>query len=100
MKGSAVSRFKPVARIEGQEINFCSLRELCRLVHQEPTVVNMGLESHAEEDTIAGLVHSPSKFVLTFAYPLSAAHRLRGIAANSSTTGTALPFLVRSIVLM
>jgi hypothetical protein len=30
MKGSTVSRVEPVARIEGQEINFCSLRELCR----------------------------------------------------------------------
>jgi len=44
--------------------------------------------------------HSPSRFALTFVYPFSAAHRLRGIAANSSTTGTALPFFVRSIVLM
>jgi len=43
VKGSAVRRVEPVARIEGQEINFCSLRELCRLVHQKPTFVNAGL---------------------------------------------------------
>jgi hypothetical protein len=43
VKGSAVSRVEPVARIEEQEINFGSLRELCRLVHQKPTLVNTGL---------------------------------------------------------
>ena len=43
VKGSAVSRVEPVARIEGQEINFGPLRELCRLVHQKPTLVNTGL---------------------------------------------------------
>ena len=48
MKGGAVRRVEPVARIEGQEVDFRSLRELRRLVHHEPTHVNAGLESHGE----------------------------------------------------
>lgn len=44
----AVAWVEPVARIEGQELNLRSLRELCRLVHKEPTFVNTGLESHAK----------------------------------------------------
>ena len=42
----------------------------------------------------------PSKLACNFEYPFSSAQRLNGIAANSSTTGTALPFLVKSTVLM
>jgi len=48
MKGRTVSRVEPVARIERKEINFCSFRKLCRLIYQEPTLVNTGLESHAK----------------------------------------------------
>lgn len=48
----------------------------------------------------AGAPQIPSKFVLTFVYSCSAAHRLKGMAASSSTTGTARPSFVRSIVLM
>ncbi len=44
----AVAWVEPVARIEGQELNLSSLGELCRLVHEEPTFVNTGLEGHAK----------------------------------------------------
>jgi hypothetical protein len=43
MQGGAVRRVEPVARIY-----LSSLEELRRLVHHEPTLVNAGLESHAE----------------------------------------------------
>ncbi len=46
MKGLAVYGLQPVARIEGQKVNFCSFRELRRLVDDKATVDDMSLESH------------------------------------------------------
>lgn len=46
MEGGAVNRVEPVAWIEGKQIDFGPLGELCRLVYYEPTIVNTGLESH------------------------------------------------------
>ncbi len=42
--------------------------------------------------------YSPNRFVCILTYPCSAAHKSSGTAANSSTTGTAVPFLLRSTV--
>ena len=46
MKGGAVIRVEPVTRIERQEIDLGSFRERRRLVHNEPAILNTGLESH------------------------------------------------------
>jgi hypothetical protein len=48
VKGGTVSGIEPVARIEEQEINFSSFRELRRLVQQKPTCVNAGRQSHVK----------------------------------------------------
>ena len=48
VKGGAVSRIEPVARIEREESHFSALGELRRFIHDEPTIVNAGFESHAE----------------------------------------------------
>jgi hypothetical protein len=48
VEGGTISRLEPVAGIERQEVHFSSLGKLCRLVHQEPTIMNTGLESHVE----------------------------------------------------
>jgi hypothetical protein len=47
MKGGTIIRIEPVTRIERQELNFNSLRELRRLFYHEPAIVNTGLDSHA-----------------------------------------------------
>jgi hypothetical protein len=48
MKCGAVLGGEPVARIEGQEVNFSALRELRGLVHHESAIVNTGLDRHRE----------------------------------------------------
>ena len=40
----------------------------------------------------------PSRLICSFSYPCSRAHRSRGIVASSSTTGTASPVFVRSML--
>ena len=47
MKSGAVLGVEPVVRIEGQEVHLSSFRKHRRLVQNEPTIVNAGLESHA-----------------------------------------------------
>jgi hypothetical protein len=46
-----------------------------------------------------GQVQAPSKLICSFSYPCSRAHRSRGSVASSSTTGTASPVFVRSMLL-
>lgn len=67
MKGGAVSRIEPVARIEGQEGNLSSLRKLRGLVHHEAAIVNAGLESHLWRipQTVALLLFSAITTALT-----------------------------------
>jgi D-galactarate dehydratase / Altronate hydrolase, C terminus len=40
----------------------------------------------------------PSKLICNFSYPCSRAHKSKGIVASSSTTGTASPVFVKSIL--
>jgi hypothetical protein len=40
----------------------------------------------------------PSKLICSFSYPCSRAHKSNGIVASSSTTATANPVLVKSIL--
>jgi hypothetical protein len=40
----------------------------------------------------------PSKLICSFSYPCSRAQRSKGIVASSSTTGTASPVFVRSML--
>jgi len=46
MEEGSVFRTKPVSRIEREEIDLSSFREIRRLVQHQPAVVNAGFESH------------------------------------------------------
>lgn len=46
VQGCAVGGIEPVTGIEGEQIDFCPLGKLRRLVDHESTIVNACLESH------------------------------------------------------
>ena len=65
VEGGAVIRVEPVARIEGQELNLRSLRQLSGLFHYESTVVNSGLDRHARRVPRVSLARQYAPWIRT-----------------------------------